>query len=423
MTTIWERILGTAPQSQPQPQTQLVEGSSEKNPYERSGWDNAPNRRETIKRCKQVYARGGPISDALDAYPLFALTNGWGLVCEDGAENLKDMVQDWLDQPQVDLDMIMWQGILDAIICGTAFQEIVPDRGGSIWGIVPRDASSFEIVYDQYGRVTGYNQVLADSVPGLERRIGIEKDRVLTVTLFPVPGEMYGVSLVARAWDDILRDTDTIESIAKAIHRHGTGKHSVSIGEPGEVVSKEQLDTVKREFKKMSTNDFFIHGPSVKIEDIGGTLVGLNEYSNIMLQRLACALGVPEEILGLGRGSTEATATVRLKTFYDKISTIQEIVARTYTRNLIDRITGQPGMVWLEFNDVSPQDEKQKAEWIAMLRQGMDPDAIVPADWAREQFGIPPDEDLYGPEGGIPTGSDSEPPQNAYNGDEEKIGA
>ena len=407
----------------PEPKTQLVEGSSEKNPYERSGWDNTPNRRETIKQCKQVYKRGGPISDAIDSYPLFTLTNGWELACEEGAENLKDMVQAWLDQPHVDLDMIMWQGVLDAIICGTAFQEIVPDRGGSIWGVVPRDASSFEIVHDQYGRVTGYNQILADSIPGLERKIGIEKDRMLAVTLFPIPGEMYGVSLVARAWDDILRDTDTIESIAKAIHRHGAGKHSVSIGEVGEPVSKEQLDLVKREFKKMSTNDFFIHGPSVKIEDIGGTLPGLNEYSNITLQRLACALGVPEEILGLGRGSTEATATVRLKSFYDKISTIQEIIARTYTRNLIDRITGQPGKVWIEFNDVSPQDEKQKAEWIALMRQGMDQDAICPADWVREQFGIPPDEDLYGSETGMATEPQGTPSQIDSNEDQEKIGA
>ena len=81
-----------------------------------------------------------------------------------------------------------------------------------------------------------------------------------------------------------------------------------------------------------------------------------------------------------------------MKAFLDKISTIQEIVARTYSRKLIDRITGQPGMVWIEFNDVSPEDEKKKAEWMALLRTGPDPDAVVPAEWAREQFGIPPDE-------------------------------
>ena len=423
MTTFWERILGITPAAMPQPTTQLVGGGSDKNPYERLGWKTEKSRREIAKECRKLYRRGGPVSDALDAYPLFTLTNGWDLACEDDAENLKEMVQDWLDQPHIDMDFIMWQGILDAVLCGTAFQEIVPDRGGMIWGVVPRDSSSFEIVYDQYGRVTGYNQILEDSIPGLERKISIDKNRMLTITLFPVPGEMYGVSLVDRAWDDILRDTDTIESIAKAIHRHGTGKHDVALGEPGEVVSKEQLDMVKREFRNMSTNDFFIHGPSVKISDIGGTLPGLNEYSNIMLQRLACALGVPEEILGLGRGSTEATATVRMKTFYDKISTIQAVVARTYSRNLIDRITGQPGKVWIEFNDVSPQDEKQKAEWIALMRQGMDQDAICPADWVREQFGIPPDEDVYRSETVMPPEPQGTPSQNDYNEDQEKIGA
>jgi hypothetical protein len=124
-------------------------------------------------------------------------------------------------------------------------------------------------------------------------------------------------------------------------------------------------------------------------------VANVDTYSNISLQRTACALGVPEEMLGLGRGSTEATATVRMKAFLGKISTLQAIVGRTYSRGLIDRITGVPGAVWLEFNDVSPDDEAKIADWIAKMRQSspLDPDAIVPAAWARERLGVPPDED------------------------------
>jgi len=138
--------------------------------------------------------------------------------------------------------------------------------------------------------------------------------------------------------------------------------------------------------------DFVTSNTRINMLDTSG-VSNVDTYSNVSLQRVACALGVPEEMLGLGRGSTEATATVRMKSFLDKISTIQSIVARTYSRLLLDKITGVPGAVWIEFNDVSPEDEAKKAGWIAQLRQGPDPDAVVPADWAREQFGIPPDED------------------------------
>jgi phage gp29-like protein len=74
----------------------------------------------------------------------------------------------------------------------------------------------------------------------------------------------------------------------------------------------------------------------------------------------------------------------------DKVTTIQQIVARTYTRKLIDRITGQPGKVWIEFNDINPEDEAKVAEWIAKLRTGVDPDAICYAAWVQERLGIPP---------------------------------
>jgi hypothetical protein len=100
-------------------------------------------------------------------------------------------------------------------------------------------------------------------------------------------------------------------------------------------------------------------------------------------------------MLGLGRGSTEATANVRIKSFYDKITTIQTVVARTYSREVIDRISGIPGAVWIQFNDPNAEDEAKKATWISAIMQasGMDPFAILPQAWIREQFAI--DEEEY----------------------------
>ena len=68
-------------------------------------------------------------------------------------------------------------------------------------------------------------------------------------------------------------------------------------------------------------------------------------------------------------------------------------MARTYSQNVIDRITGVPGSVWREFNEVSDESFFKYATAIAALRTGMDADAVIPADWAREKLGIPADED------------------------------
>ena len=380
----------------PQPITKIMPGLDEKNPYLRLGLNAKEDRRKKIKRYLEMYRRGGPYADAVDAYPLFCLTNGYQLSCEEGAEGLKDRVQDWLDQPHVNLEGWMEEAIKSAIIAGDSYQEIVMNRGGEPWGVVTRDPSSFSKEVDPFGRVQGYIQHIPRDTTGLtEDLIRIDTGRIINLTITRVPGDIYGASVWERAEDDILRDADFYESLIKAWHRHGTPKQQWAVGTDDNPASDADLKDIESEIKVMGSKTDFATTHDVKINmlDIGG-IQGADAISNVSLQRVACALGVPEEMLGLGRGSTEATATVRMETFRDKIATIQQIVARAFSRELIDRITGQPGMVWIEFVNVSTEDELKKAQLYALLRNGMYPDAIFPADWCREQFGVPPDEDL-----------------------------
>ena len=401
---IWKALAGqpTTP-SQPQsPQTQIVAGNTA-DPFKRFGFmDPETNRAKQVQRWRNIYRRGGPVAQCIDVYALFCLTNGWQLANDpdlDPSGALKDMVQEWIDQSNVDLDSIMWQGIIECCLCGEAYQEILPNRGGGIWGLIPRDSSTFRVQYDETGRVTGYTQVIPLNA-GLNREIPIDVDRLLVLTLFPVAGEMHGISLIERAEDDINRDTDMIESITVAVHRHGTRKNQVKVGAlpDGQMApAQPDLEQVRQMYQDVGPKNDWITGPDVDIRPVDDTLSNLQDYSNITFQRLAASMGVPEEILGLGAGrgtSAAATANVRVRCFLDRVSTIQEIVNRTYSRHLLDKITGVPGAVWIEFNDPSPDDEATKATWIAQMRQGMDPEAVCPAAWVREQFGIPPDEDI-----------------------------
>ena len=239
-----------------------------------------------------------------------------------------------------------------------------------------------------------YRQITYEN--GLIRTVrDVDTSIMLTMTINPIPGEIFGHSIIGRAWDDIMRDVDMIESLTKAIHRHGTPKQQWDIGTPEFPAIQADVDSTQAMIKKIHADtDFVTTATKINMLDTSG-LTGAQEFSNITLQRLAMALGVPEEMVGLGAGrgsGSAATSNVRVRAFMDKISSIQEIVARTYSRFVVDRITGEPGAVWIEFNDPSPDDEAAKATWIAALRQGMNPDAICPADWCREQFGIPPDE-------------------------------
>jgi len=388
----------------PDPVSRVVPGRDEKNPFARNGRDDNATRRKKVERWIRMYERGGPVADAIDAYALFALTNGYDLVCESGAERLKEQVQAWFDQPWVDMDQIFADGILSAVLAGDAYQEIIPTRTGQgVWGIVSRDPSTFSKNCDEYGRVISYSQFVPGRTGFTDEEIQIEPDRMLSFSLFHIPGQIYGLSLMDRAEDDINRDCDTIESITKAIHRHGTPKNQWAIGSDEHRATAADLEDVEKQIEKQDAKTDYVthHDVVIKPLDVSG-IQNADTYSNIMLQRVACALGVPEEMLGLGRGSTEATATVRMKVFMDKISTIQQRVARAYNRQLIDRITGRPGAVWIQFRDVSPEDEAAKAAWIAQIMQAtpLDQFSVLPQAWVREQFGI--DEAQYDSEENYP---------------------
>lgn len=396
ITDAWRALVNPAPpQSEPMPKTKIMPGQEEKNPYARMGLNAKEDRRKKIKRYLDSYRRGGPAAEAVDSYVLHTLSNGYELTCEDGYEALKDRVQEWLDQPHVDIESWWWEGILSAILAGDSYQELIMDRAGMPWGLVTRDPSMFSKDFDDKGRVTGYTQhIPSQYFESIETSIKIPAESIINLVLFRVPGSVYGQSIWERAEDDILRDTDMVESLTKAMHRHGTPKQQWAVGTDEQPASDADLAEVESKIKTVNALTDFATTHDIQINPLDTTgITGAQEFSNITLQRMACSLGVPEENIGLGRGSTEATANVRLDTFRDKVSTIQKIVERTYNRELIDRITGIPGSVWIEFNDINPEDESKKAAWISLLRGGTDPDACVPAWWVREQFGIPPDKE------------------------------
>jgi hypothetical protein len=177
-------------------------------------------RRAKVWKWRQIYQQGGPVGEAIDTYPLFVLSPGWQLVCEPGNEGLKDRVQEWLDQPHVDFDSVIWQGVLDAVLCGTAFQEIVTTRGGDLWGVVPRDSASFRINYDEFGRVTDYTQVTFEGTSIKQTRI--PKDRIIS-SLCSVRADVWRLD---RGADDIMPGLRCIKtfkiSTAGAKERMGT---------------------------------------------------------------------------------------------------------------------------------------------------------------------------------------------------------
>jgi len=368
----------------PKPKTWIESGGKKKSLL---GDTEKKRDRETLKKYKNMYEQGGLVSTALDLYPLFILANGYRLEGDSTGEH-----RSWWDSIQG--DKIIWQAASDAINYGDAFQENVPTRGAisngslDIVNVVPRNPIDFEIEYDEYGVIKNYVQV-QDENTGTGKKL--KPELITHIVLLPVSSSLYGLSLMKRAYDDIIRDTKVADASTTAMFRHGFKKYHIKVGREAELIPEDVLKDVKDEFEDLDVKNEFVTPHDIDIRNIDeGGLEKVEEYNGISLMRVAAAIGIPEELLGLRRGSTDNTAVSRIKAFFKKIQTFQRFIAQAYNTNVFDRRTGKPGSVKLVFSDPDPSDEAEIAGYISkvMMASPQTPFQVFPAKWIQKRFGI-----------------------------------
>jgi hypothetical protein len=352
-------------------------------------WKLYEKHKKDLAEYETIYMQGGMVSAAINCYPLYILTNGYTF---EGKERLIPLVEETCER--IDLDSCIYQGVLDALIFGDGYQEITPSAIGEVGGLYPRPARTFGTIYDEYGVITGYRQTISDRLY-TKLEINFSPQEIVHIVLDKVGGSPTGISLIARAYDDIMRDTKTAESIAAFIERHGFPKYHILIGDEDDSdIPKDDLLQIGNQFKDLRTDNEFVTNKKVEIKNIDSTHGEVKIYNDWSIQRLCSAIMVPEEMLGLGRGSTEATANVRLQAFYDSIGTYQKRIERIYNTQLIDKITKTPGSVKIKFNDVSPVDAELKAKMyatVASITPG-NPFDIFPREHIMRDFGLNPEE-------------------------------
>lgn len=339
--------------------------------------------REEMLKFKAIYEQGGLVSTALDLYPLFVLANGYRLEGDKSGE-----YRQWLDS--INFDSIVWQGVSDAINYGDGFQENVGTRGNGedVVNIVPRSPIDFEINYDERGIIKNYTQIKDENTG---EGIKLKPEQITHIVLLPQSDSLYGMSMIKRAYDDIIRDTRTAEASAEAITRHGFKKYHIKIGQEGEIIDQTVIDKVSKAFETIAVKNEYTTSADVDIKELDeGGLEKIEDYNNISLMRVAASLGIPEELIGIRRGSTDNTAVARQASFFKKIQTYQHIVAQCYNVNVLDRKTGTPGQVKLIFSDCDPSDEVAVAGWISQMIKATpnEPFSILSKEWIQRKFNI-----------------------------------
>jgi len=316
-----------APASTPKikPKTKVASGGSKRQALIGGGGGRD---KEKLEKWKKIYENGGAESQVLETYALFIMANGYRLEGENPTDVQK--CQDFKNS--FDFDDCLYKGVIDALWAGSAFQELVAGRvssvrleeiqrnlgnmtpaeltafvklaaikGGDILAIVPREAESFSVGWDDNGTVTEYTQTV--SVGGKDQEITLKPEQILHIKFFGSGGSIYGLSMFQRAYDEIMRDTKTAEASAQAIDRHGFKKYHIKVGQPGEIVDNDVIDDVSTEFQDIATDNEFTTSADVEIKNIDeGGLDKVEDYNDISIMRMCAAMGIPEELLGMRRG-------------------------------------------------------------------------------------------------------------------------
>jgi len=222
---------------------------------------------------------------------------GYDILTDD--DRIKMVVEEFRNR--TNLDEILLNAVTFCLVFGDAFIEKIFNKSGKkLVNLKVINPITMEIIWDKYGRITGYRQ----TINGRKGDI-IEPKYIAHFRFFPDPSTPYGVSLITPSIDTLKRKVRTDTAIASAIIRHGMPRYIITVGNEkiDAPIPEKVIDKIKSELKNITEKTEIIVPWTVKIDTIDEKgIKGVEEYFNYFQSQLVTGLMCPEEALGLGKG-------------------------------------------------------------------------------------------------------------------------
>lgn len=315
---------------------------------------------------------------------------GYNLDSDDNDKNLK-VIRKFCRKS--DLDSVILASATNALIFGDAFIEIIYNKKGIPTRLINVDPRTIEIQYNNHGDVINYIQKVQ------KKKIKIIPKYMCHLKLFDRPDSPYGISLIEPSLNTIQKKVRTDNAIFNSIIRHGMKKYMVVVGKVGdeELPPESVLTQIRSEIKDIDERSEFVIPWNVDIKTLDDKGVqGVEEYYNYFQTQMVIGLLCPEESLGLGANSTQATAVVKAILYERMINSFQNKISRVIETDIFNKILQSNGLeedsVDILFNQVTEQDEAMRAKWTGDLMKGFRTSNIKPftINEIRQKFGKKP---------------------------------
>jgi hypothetical protein len=276
---------------------------------------------------------------------------------------------------RINLMSALLEATKNALIFGDAYLEKRRQKDGTVAHLFPVDPQTMIIDIDNYGRVVSYHQ----EINGQKGPI-LKPSDILHFRFFEIPSSPYGLSLIEPNLKVIERKRVADESISNALIRHGTGKLLVKVGTEadGQIPPPETMDDIRDSLEDLNESNEIIVPWMIDVSTIDEKgIQGVDEYYSYFLSQLVTGLMCPEEALGLGKGTTEATAKTKAVLWERMLKAYQYSISQVLERELfneyllskgfIDQATQEPVYSSIIFDSVTEEDEAMRAKWLGNL--------------------------------------------------------
>lgn len=354
-------------------------------------WELAQGDRKNIEwmeKYQKIYDRGGVVTMAVDTIPEYMFAGiddiGVGFIGRDSPEEQKEYLQQWAEG--FDFIGTCEQAVIMSLVSGRSIGDLVQTASGRIKYPLIRNPAKFDVQLNNKGLIEKYYQITKNGYSTQKKPV--DAGNIWDLRMLPSTDQRWGRSMIGTAFDEIDRDTKTAEGTTNGILRHGTPKMDVIVDTENYELDDDDMERIADKFKEIHSKNDFIHGKELELRTIDTGTVQIGDYNLVSISRLCAALGVPEEVLGLGRGSTEATANIRLKSFEKRIKAFQT----RFNHQLYDQVL-RPVLadvfppeeikpVYMKFGDINTEELLQKVQAAKSMIGVQDPFEV----WHRDEI-------------------------------------
>jgi hypothetical protein len=346
-----------------------------------------------LRKYWDYYYGEGTIFASINSITWNTVMSGYTIVSDD--KDAKKAIEKLC--MRINLEHVLKEAVTSTLVFGDSFLEKIYNKKEDISRLKSIDSRTMIVNADEHGDVINYQQNI-----GGQELPPLDPEDIIHIKFFNIPGSPYGMSLIAPNLDTIDRKVSTDESLFNAIKRHGTKKTIIYVGseKDGQIPPPDVMDDIKEELEDINEKNEFVVPWYIKFDSMDEKgIEGVEEYFNYFQTQLVVGLLCPEEALGMGKGSTEATARIKAIMYERMIRSYQNDIAIILRENLFNPYLEKNGFevdsVSLRFNNVTEEDEALRAKWLGNLLRGFaEGDMPFTKNEIRAFFGFSPLENM-----------------------------